>query len=102
MSRRDKIEQMLLKEPDDVFLNFSLAMELAKAGGTEPALQRFDRVIELNGNYTAAYYHKGNALIGLGRSDDARQVLSAGVDACSRTGDTHALSEMTDLLNSIG
>lgn len=92
---------MLLKEPDDVFLNFSLAMELVKAGETEPALQRFDRVIELDGNYTAAYYHKGNALIGLERTDDARRVLADGVEACCRVGDTHALSEMTDLLNSI-
>jgi hypothetical protein len=32
MSRREKIEAMLAEEPQDVFLRYSLAMELDKEG----------------------------------------------------------------------
>jgi len=102
MPRRDKIEQMLEKEPDDVFLNFSLAMELAKDGETDQALARFDRVLSLDSTYTAAHYHKGNTLIGLGRNEEARAVLEQGVATCKQIGDDHGHREMLDLLASLG
>lgn len=101
MPRRDKIEQMLEREPDDTFLNFSLAMELVKEGAADLALTRFDRVLELDPAYTAAHYHKGNTLIGLERIDDARAVLEAGVAATQQSGDDHAHREMVELLSTI-
>jgi len=101
MPRRDKIEQLLEKEPDDVFLNFSYAMELAKDGETERALAQFDRVLSIDSTYTAAHYHKGNTLIGLGRHDEARAVLQKGVAICKQIGDDHAHREMLDLLTSL-
>ncbi len=101
MSRRDKIEMMLEKEPDDAFLNFSLAMELAKEGAVDQALARFDRVLSLDATYTAAYYHKGNTLIGLDRLEDARTVLENGVAATKQAGDDHAHREMLELLATI-
>jgi len=102
MPRRDRIQQMLEKEPDDVFLNFSLAMELAKEGEVASALACFDRVLKLDATYTAAHYHKGNTLIGLGRLEEARAVLQQGVAACRQVGDDHAQREMLDLLATIG
>jgi len=102
MPRRDRIERMLEQEPDDVFLNFSYAMELAKENDIDGALAQFDRVISLDPTYTAAHYHKGNTLIGLGRLDEARVVLQEGIAACKQIGDDHAHREMLDLLTSIG
>ncbi len=101
MPRRDRIERMLEKEPADVFLNFSYAMELAKENETDRALAQFDRVISLDPSYTGAHYHKGNMLIGLGRQDEARVVLQDGVAACKQLGDDHAHREMVELLTSI-
>ncbi len=101
MPRRDRIEQMLKQEPDDVFLNFSFAMELSKENESDRALAQFDRVLSLDPTYTAAHYHKGNTLIGLGRQDEARVVLTEGVAACKQIGDDHAHREMLELLTSI-
>lgn len=101
MSRREKLEKLLAAEPDDVFLNFGLAMELAKEGSHESALARFDRVLQLDPNYHAAHYHKAATLVELGRTDEARQVLSAGLTATRVVGNTHAESEMADLLASL-
>ena len=101
MSRAEKIIQMLQTEPDDVFLNFGLAMEYVKAGQQDKALVQFDRVLALDATYTAAHYHKGNTLIGLGRTDEARQILTSGVTAAQGNGDAHAEGELQVLLDSI-
>lgn len=101
MPRREKLEQLLAAEPDDVFLNFGLAMELTKEGDRDRALAQFDRVLQLDPNYHAAHYHKAATLIELGRTDEARQVLTAGLTAARVAGNTHAESEMADLLASL-
>jgi tetratricopeptide (TPR) repeat protein len=61
-------------------------------------LGQFDRVLELDPYYHAAYYHKAALLIELGRSDLARAVLTSGLAATRAAGDAHAESEMGELL----
>src|SRR5512139_4073583 len=93
-----KIEQMLQADPQDVFLNFSLAMEYAKEGRTAEAVQQFARVTELDPNHVSAYYQQANALVALGRSEDARQVLECGVAAARRATDAHMVDKMSQML----
>jgi thioredoxin-like negative regulator of GroEL len=102
MTRRAKLEQMLEKSPQDTFLNFGLAMELAKEGQTEEALAQFDRVLQIDPSYLTAYFQKGSTLINAGRVPDARAVLSAGIATAYATGDLHAASEMQALLDTLG
>ncbi len=97
----EQLEKLISAEPNDTFLNFGLAMELANAGRHNEAFTRFDRVIEIDADYHAAHYHKGNFLIGLQRIEEARTVLTAGLQATQRTHDTHAESEMRELLATI-
>ncbi len=99
MSRLEQIEKMLATEPDDVFLNFGLAMEMAKDQDKGPALRQFDRVTGLDPDYSAAYYQKGRLLLESGSPEEARKTLTAGLEATKRIGDTHAASEMQDLLD---
>jgi len=100
-TRREKIEQMLHKEPRDAFLNFSLAMEMVKEGKTDLALSQFDRVLEVDGEYLAAHFQKGNTLLALRRLDDAREALRAGIRAARSVGDSHAVGEMQEVLDGI-
>ena len=102
MSRRVKLEQMLEKSPQDVFLNFGLAMELAKEGRTDDALARFDLVLQLDPSYLTAHFQKGSTLIAAGRVPDARRALAAGIAAANASGDLHAASEMQALLDTLG
>ena len=101
MSRSEKLRQLLEKEPDDAFLNYGLAMELVKEERIDEALERFDRVIQLDPCDTAAHFHKGNTLIGLQRFDEAQSVLEAGLAAARNNGNAHAESEIQELLDSI-
>ena len=99
MSRIEKIQQMLTNEPNDVFLNFSLAMELAKLERTEESLTQFDRVLEIDANYIAAYFHKGKTLAAQGDDDRAREVLTAGIAKAAEVGDSHAKGEMEEFMS---
>ena len=101
MSRREKLEKMLEQQPDDPFLHYGLAMEHVKEGDLVAALGRFDRTLRMDADYVAAYFHKGNTLVGAGRIDEARATLQAGIEAARRKNDTHAEGEMQGLLDSL-
>ena len=102
MPSREQLDKLLEDEPDDVFLNFALAMELAKQGLFAEALARFDRVLELDPTYIAAYSQKSAMLIALGRDVETLAVLEAGITAANTAGDPHAASEMRKLLDTLG
>jgi lipoprotein NlpI len=98
MSRLERLQALLAREADDVFLNFSLGMELAKAERWDECLARFSRVIELDSGYVAAYFHKGKTLLKLRRFAEAKATLEQGVIQADRAGDAHAKSQMEQLL----
>lgn len=98
MSRLEKLEALLKKEPDDAFLNFGLAMELAKAARFDESINQFNRTIELDPNYIAAYFQKGRTFISMGDEDRAKHALQDGIRQANLCGETHAAGEMQDLL----
>ena len=98
----EQLEALLAKEPDDAFLNFDLAMALAKAGRTPAALERFDRTLQINPNYVAAYFHEARLLADIGRAGEARAILEKGIAAAGAIGDEHARGEMSELLAMLG
>jgi Tfp pilus assembly protein PilF len=101
-SRLEILKQMLAQNPKDSFARYGVAMEYVRAGEFEHAVAEFKMIIEFDPNYTAAYFHGGQALEKLGEIDDARAVYAAGVEACSRTGNAHARSEMQAALDMLG
>lgn len=101
MTRREKIEERLQEDPDDVFLNYSYAMELAKTSEVDTARKFFQKVRLLDPQYVAAYFQEGQMLANEGDAAAAREVLSAGIAVARQTGDDHALAEMTDFLDSL-
>ena len=94
----EQIEEMLRREPDDVFLTYSAAMLLARENRAEEALARFDRVLELDADYVPAYFQKGMFQAGRGDVDEAHRTLARGIERATATGDTHARGEMEEFL----
>ena len=97
-----QIETLLEKEPDDVFLNFGLAMAFASAGELEDAIARFDRTITLDSNYVPAYFQKARLLANRGDDEAAKATLGHGLATAKAVGDEHAFGEMTEFLESLG
>jgi tetratricopeptide (TPR) repeat protein len=102
LSKVAKIREMLAAEPDDVFLNFTLGLELAKEGQHVEAVGCFEKVIRLDGNYSAAYLQMARSQIDLDRRDDARRTLAMGAEVAERAGDLHARDKMKELLHTLG
>ena len=101
MSRRAKIEAMLEETPEDLFLNYALAMELVKESDVPAARAAFSRVRTLNPDYVAAYFQEGQLLAQTDLLAESRTILQAGIDVAKRIGDDHALGEMSEFLESL-
>jgi tetratricopeptide (TPR) repeat protein len=101
MSRREKIEALLAGDPGDVFLRYSLAMELDKEGDHDASLARFAELTRDDPPYVPAFFMAGQQLARLGRLDEARKILRDGIEAARRQGDAHAAGEMSEFLASL-
>ena len=101
MPRREQLEMMLESDPDDIFLNYALAMALLTEGDHRSGVERLQRVIELDPNYVAAYFQQGQALAREGQIDEARDIVTRGIETATRVGDTHAAGEMAGFLESL-
>ncbi|GMU34136.1 MAG: tetratricopeptide repeat protein [Planctomycetia bacterium] len=101
MSRLEQLQNLLAKEPEDAFLNFGLAMELAKNSRFDESLVQFERVMQFDPNYIAAYFQKAKTLLTMGDEDAAKAELRRGIAQAQACGEMHAKGEMEELLNSL-
>ena len=101
MSRRAQIEAMLAKSPADVFLLYGLAMELVTEGDVDAGVRQFQRVLEADPNYQAAFFQLGQVLSGAGRIDEAKDWLVRGIEVAGRIGNHHAAGEMQGFLDQL-
>lgn len=92
-----QLTKLLEAEPHDPFLLYGLAQEYAKAGDVARAVEHFDRCLTADPGYCYAYYHKAKALMGVGRAEEARGAIKAGMAKAKEVGDTHAMSELQAL-----
>lgn len=101
-TRREKIEQMLVDEPADTFLRYSLAMELDKEGDHDTSLARLDELTHDATPYVPAFFMAAQQLARLDRVNESRERLRNGIEEARRQGDAHAAGEMSEFLASLG
>lgn len=101
-SRREKIERMLADDPDDVFLRYSLALELEGEGQWEAGLSILEDLARLPTPYVPALHMAARHLVKRERIAEARRALREGIEAARTQGQTHAAAEMAELLQSLG
>ena len=100
--RRQKIEAMLRDEPEDTFLRYSMALEMAGDGETDEALRWLERLCQDNPPYVPAYFRAAQISADLERIAQAREHLRHGIDEARRQGDAHAAAEMSEMLADLG
>jgi thioredoxin-like negative regulator of GroEL len=101
-TRREKIEAMLVDEPGDTFLRYSLAMELDKEGEHVASLERLAELSRDDPPYVPAFFMAGQQLVRLNRVTEARTILRDGIEAARQQNDAHAAGEMSEFLASLG
>jgi tetratricopeptide (TPR) repeat protein len=102
MDRIAVLTEILQQNPTDAFARYGLAMAYAAEDKTEEALREYGTAIENAPDYVPAYQMSAQTLLKLGRVDEARVRLLAGMAACERTANAHAASEMQGMLDEIG
>ena len=102
MDRIALLTEILTANPEDSFARYGLALEYSKAGQTEQALAEFKTLIEKNPDYTPAYFMAAQTLAGASRTGEAKRMLVDGIASAVRTGNKHAQSEMTAMLEELG
>ena len=102
MDRIALLTEILTANPEDAFARYGLALEYSKAGQTEDALKEFKTLIEKNPDYTPGYFMAAQTLASASRIDEAKRMLVDGIASARRTGNTHAQSEMTAMLEELG
>ncbi len=90
---------MLAADPANSFARYGLAMEFIKGGDLAGAVSEFRTLLERDPNYSAGYFHGGQALEKLGRLDEAREFYRGGLAV---TRDPHARGELQAALDILG
>jgi hypothetical protein len=100
-SRREKVEAMLAKDPQDQFLRYTLAMECDKEGDFERSLKLFQGLMLDDPPHVPSFLMAGQSLNSQGRIEEAQAVLRSGIEAARGQGNSHAAAEMSELLASL-
>ena len=99
MPSRAALEKMLETNPSYLFLNYALAMQCASDGEEEEAAERLARINSEHPDDVAAWFQRGQILYRLGETDEAREVITAGIEVAQRVGNAHAEGEMRGFLD---
>ena len=101
-TRLEVLKSMVAQNPRDSFSRYGLAMEYRNRGDLDAAMSEFRALMAADPDYVAAYFHGGQTLEKLGRTEEAREIYQAGVEAATRKGDAHGRSEMQAALDMLG
>ena len=101
-NRLEILKNLVAQNPNDSFARYGLAMACASAGDHAQAVEEYRKLLEINPNYVAAYYHGGQSLEKLGKPDEAREMYRRGIQASTQAGDLHTRSELEAVLDLLG
>ena len=99
--RLQKLEAMLLKEPDDTFLLYAIALEHKKLNNTGEALAFLQRTLDRDAGYVVAYHQRGLVYEDADDFDNAKTAYREGIAKATQKGDLHAAGEMQAALSMI-
>ena len=101
-TRKQQLQEMLAEEPNDPFLRYGLAMEFVSEGKDDEAVRCLHELLEAAPDYVPAYVQAAQALVRLGRSQEASAVFKRGIATARNQGDHHAADEMEGFLAGLG
>ena len=98
LPRKELIFDMLEKEPNDVFLNYALAMEHLATGDYTDADAQFKKVLEINPTYLPCYYQLGQVNEKLNYTEIALGYYKLGVALAQSQNNKKALGELNEAI----
>ena len=94
LPRKAMIVDMLQKEPEDVFLNYALAMEYLGVDNLAAAIHQFEKTLQIDPNYLPCFYQLGQVNEKLDDPDKALDYYKQGADLARSQNNHKALGEL--------
>ncbi|TNE77692.1 MAG: tetratricopeptide repeat protein [Gammaproteobacteria bacterium] len=101
MSLIDNLENMLAAGKDSAMLRFGLGSAYYHERRYAEAIPHLKQCLAMDENYTAAYKLLGRALHKQDQSEEALQILSAGLDKSVQSGDKQTEREIRVFLKKL-
>ena len=98
MSRLLQLEKLLRQGMDSPLLRFSMGNELLAAERPDEAAEQFEKAVEQDPDYSAAWKLLGKALAEAGDTAAAITAYQSGIECAQRKQDHQAMKEMTVFL----
>lgn len=98
LSRKEQILNMLVNEPNDVFLNYALAMEFVSSNELKQADEQLKKVLSIKTDYLPCFYQLGQLNEQLGNNDIALTFYKQGVDLAKSQNNNKALGELNEAI----
>ena len=97
--RLQALERMLQAEPDDVFLNYALALEyLRDPSAITLAGLQLKKVLSLDTDYIAAYYQLGKLSESAGKMQEALEFYNKGLAVAEKKKDNKSAGEFREAI----
>ncbi len=90
-----------MKEPNDAFLNFALAIEYVTIENDEKAKLIFENLVENDEHYFATYYHLGQLYERMNDEKKAIEIYKKGMEITQQLGEKHAFGELKSVLEEL-
>ena len=97
-SRIDNLIGMLKEEPEDVFLNYALAVEFVGEGKYEEAERQFLKTNKLDADYLPCYYQLGQVAEKLNKEKEALEYYHKGVELAKKQSNNKTLNELNEAI----
>ena len=98
LPRKEMIYDMLEKEPNDVFLNYALAMEHLSTEEFKEADAQLKKVLTINPNYLPCFYQLGQVNEKLGDNEIALSFYKQGVELAKSQHNNKTLGELNEAI----
>lgn len=98
MSRLEQLLSMLKEDPTDPFLNYALALEFAKTGNIDSAIDMLKGIIERDSSYLACYYQLGKFYEQSLQPELAIETYKRGIEIAKMKNDRKTLGELNEAL----
>ena len=95
------LKQFIQDDPDDIFSQYALALELQKIQQLEEAMHWFNRISESHPDYLPVYYHYGKLLEETGEISKAIEIYRKGMLVAKSQNQTRTLNELRSALEQI-
>ena len=100
--RLKMLKEFAANEPDDAFAHYGVALELSNAGQHAEAVDWFNKTIDIDARYSAAYYQLSLCYQKMGESEKFAESVKSGHSKMVEIGDNKMKFEFERLAGTTG